>query len=136
MISIFAQAEKHLEKTAIISDGVKYKYTQLLEASKAFAYTLLDGKNDLQEARVAYMVNPGFDYVRVQWGIWQAGGVAVPLCLTYPLPSLRYTIENSGSSIVVVSPEFEDLLKPLCTELNLRLLTTDDQARADRRKDC
>jgi len=124
MISIFAQAEKHLEKTAIISDGAEYTYTQLLDASKAFAWTLLNDKNDLHEARVAYMVNPGFDYVRVQWGIWRAGGVAVPLCLTYPLPSLRYTIENSGSSIVVVSPEFEELLKPLCEELGLRLLPT------------
>ena len=126
MISIFAQAEKHLEKTAIISDGTNYTYSQLLDASKAFASTLLDKNTDLNEARVAYMVNPGFDYVRVQWGIWRAGGVAVPLCLTYPLPSLRYTIENSGSSIVVVSPEFEELLKPLCEELGLRLLTTSD----------
>ena len=122
MISIFAQAVKHLEKTAIISDGNHYTYSQLLDASKAFASTLLDTNTDLNEARVAYMVNPGFDYVRVQWGIWRAGGVAVPLCLTYPLPSLRYTIENSGSSIVVVSPEFEDLLKPLCEELNLQLI--------------
>ena len=126
MISIFAQAEKHLEKTAIISDGTNYTYSQLLDASKAFASTLLDKNTDLNEARVAYMVNPGFDYVRVQWGIWRAGGVAVPLCLTYPLPSLRYTIENSGSSIVVVSPEFEELLKPLCEELGLRLMTTSD----------
>lgn len=124
MISIFAQAEKHLEKTAVISDGTTYTYSQLLDASKAFASTLLDKNTDLNEAQVAYMVNPGFDYVRVQWGIWRAGGVAVPLCLTYPLPSLRYTIENSGSSIVVVSPEFEDLLKPLCEELGLRLLKT------------
>ena len=124
MISIFAQAEKHLEKTAIISDGTNYTYSQLLDASKAFASTLLDKNTDLNEARVAYMVNPGFDYVRVQWGIWRAGGVTVPLCLTYPLPSLRYTIENSGSSIVVVSPEFEELLKPLCEELGLRLLPT------------
>jgi malonyl-CoA/methylmalonyl-CoA synthetase len=126
MISIFAQAEKHLEKTAIISDGAQYTYNQLLDASKAFAFELLDGKNDLNESRVAYMVNPGFDYVRVQWGIWLAGGVAVPLCLTYPLTSLSYTIENSGSSIVVVSPEFEDLLKPLCAELGICQLTTDD----------
>ncbi|MHA8109166.1 acyl-CoA synthetase [Aquirufa sp. A-Brett2-W8] len=133
MISIFAQAEKHLEKTAIISDGTTYTYFLLLDASKAFASTLLDKNTDLSEARVAYMVNPGFDYVRVQWGIWRAGGVAVPLCLTYPLPSLRYTIENSGSSIVVVSPEFEDLLKPLCAELNLRLiiLRTSDSLPSD-----
>ena len=53
MISIFAQAEKHLEKTAIISDGFEYKYSQLLDASQAFACTLLDGNHDLQEARVA-----------------------------------------------------------------------------------
>ena len=47
MISIFAQAEKHLEKTAIISDGNQYTYSQLLDASKDFAFTLLDKKESI-----------------------------------------------------------------------------------------
>ena len=122
MINIFTNSRPYAEKTAIISDGQTISYAALHQASQAFAYTLLAGKADLSEARVAFMVQPGFDYVRVQWGVWQAGGIVVPLCLSYPLPSLRYTIENSGASILVVSPEFEGLLADLAAELNCRLI--------------
>ncbi len=122
MINIFTNSRPYAEKTAIISDGQTFTYAALHQASNEFAYTLLAGIEDLSEARVAFMVQPGFDYVRVQWGIWQAGGIVVPLCLSYPIPSLRYTIENSGASILVVSPEFEDLMKNLASELGCRFI--------------
>lgn len=122
MINIFTNSRPYAEKTAIISDGHTFTYAALHQASNEFAYTLLAGNEDLSEARVAFMVQPGFDYVRVQWGIWQAGGMVVPLCLSYPIPSLRYTIENSGASILVVSPEFEDLMKDLASELGCRFI--------------
>ena len=128
MLKIVKQAQKNLKKTAIIADNQSFTYKELLFASGNFARLLLDGTADLNETRVAFMVTPGFDYVRVQWGIWQAGGIIVPLCLTYPLPSLRYTIENSEATLLVVSPEYADLLQPLAIEKNIRLIVlgTDD----------
>jgi malonyl-CoA/methylmalonyl-CoA synthetase len=122
MLNIVKQASKHLKRTAIVADNDAYTYQELLAASGNFALILLNGQADLNETRVAFMVNPGFDYVRVQWGIWQAGGIIVPLCLTYPLPSLRYTIENSEANILVVSPEYADLLQSFATEKNIRLI--------------
>lgn len=122
MIQIFNKSLLYADKTAILSEGQTYSYTDLHQASANFAQLLLDDTDDLAEGRVAFMVNPGFDYVRVQWGIWQAGGIVVPLCLSYPLPSLRYTIENSGASVIVVSPEFEGLLGDLAKELNCRFI--------------
>jgi malonyl-CoA/methylmalonyl-CoA synthetase len=121
-MKIIQQAYKNLRKTAIVSDNQRYTYSQLLKKSQAFAHFLLNGQTDLNETRVAFMVTPGFDYVRVQWGIWQAGGIIVPLCLTYPLPSLRYTIENSDADILVVSSEYADLLQPLASERNMRFI--------------
>jgi len=56
------------------------------------------------------MVNPGFDYVAVQWGIWKAGGVAVPLCVTYPLASLAYVLDDTAAAQVVIDAEFESVL--------------------------
>ncbi|WP_395767936.1 acyl-CoA synthetase [Aquirufa sp.] len=131
MIQIFNKSLPFSGKTAIISNGKSYSYAALHQASANFAQLLLEETDDLAEGRVAFMVNPGFDYVRVQWGIWQAGGIVVPLCLSYPLPSLRYTIENSGASVIVVSPEFEETLKDLADELACRLvvLGKNDQAK-------
>jgi len=69
MISIFEKSIPHYNKIAIQSNGKSYRYSELNRASQNFAQVLLDKKTDLLEARVAYMVNPGFDYVRVQLGI-------------------------------------------------------------------
>jgi malonyl-CoA/methylmalonyl-CoA synthetase len=132
MIQIFQKSRSFGPKTAIISGGNSYSYADLHASADDFAHLLLEEQADLAEGRVAFMVQPGFDYVRVQWGIWQAGGIVVPLCLSYPLPSLRYTIENSGASVIVVSPEFESTLKDLADELGCRfiVLGKNDQAKS------
>ncbi len=82
---------------------------------------------DLLEARVGFMVNPGFDYVVEQWAIWQAGGIAMPLCLTHPLPSLEYVIEDTNATILVVSPEYASLLEKLCHDRGIRLIVLGEQ---------
>ena len=122
MISIINQAGKYGDKTAILADGKQYSYRQLITASSSFAADLLQDIDDLHEARVGFMVNPGFDYVKVQWAIWQAGGIAVPLCLTHPLPSLQYVIEDTNATIVVVFPEYAAILADLCKERSIRLV--------------
>ena len=113
------------EKIAIIASGNSYPYSTLLQASQQFATHLLDGSNDLDGARVAFMVDPGFDYVKVQWGIWQAGAVAVPLCITHPLPSLQHVLEDTGSAILVISPQYHDLLTAYALEHSIRLIVVD-----------
>lgn len=121
-LPIFNHAETHPERSAIFSDDQIYSYADLLQAAEGFALQLLHAQADLAEARVAYMVNPGFDYVSTQWGIWKAGGVAVPLCISYPLPSLQYVLEDTQADIVVVSPEFESILGEYTREKGLRLI--------------
>lgn len=122
MQQFIQQANQHLQQTAIIDNNGNYTYQQLLQASAEFASLLLNNKTDLQEQRVAFMVNPGFDYVKTQWAVWRAGGIAVPLCLSHPLPSLQYVLEDTESSILVVSPQYEALLKNLAAEKSIRLI--------------
>ena len=122
MLQLIKNATKNKDRRAIIADGQSYSYQQLLDASADFAALLLEGKADLQEARVAFMVSPNFDYVRVQWAIWRAGGVAVPLCITYPLPSLQYVIEDTQAEIIVASAEYAEILAPLAKEKGYRFI--------------
>ncbi|GAA4469057.1 acyl-CoA synthetase [Nibrella saemangeumensis] len=134
MLQLIQNATRNAELTAVILDGQSYTYQQLLDASAAIAALLLEDSTDLTEARVAFMVTPGFDYVRVQWGIWRAGGVAVPLALSYPLPSLRYVIEDTGTQIVVADKPFAELLAPLVEEKGLRLIVLGEEDEANRSK--
>jgi malonyl-CoA/methylmalonyl-CoA synthetase len=114
------------QKTAIISNGETFSYQELQEESRKFANLLLENYSDLKEKRVAFMVSPGFDYVKTQWGIWLAGGVAVPMCTTHPLPSLQYVIEDTQAEIIVVSPEFELILKQYSVEKNIRFIVLNE----------
>ena len=92
MITLIKNAFNHLERIAIKSNNSNYTYEQLLNASEQIALTLLNGQTDLKEARISFIVDPGFEYVSIQWGIWRAGGIAVPLCVKHPYASIRYVI--------------------------------------------
>jgi malonyl-CoA/methylmalonyl-CoA synthetase len=88
-------------------------YNDLLDASSRVATALLAGREDLQEERVAFLVTPGFPWVVAQWGIWRAGGVAVPLPLNSQRPELEYLIDDTGASTLV----FDTQAAPLVSQL-------------------
>ncbi len=122
MIELIKRANNFANRTAIVSNQTAYTYQQLLNASRSIAAHLLDGKKDLEETRVVFLVPPSFDYVATQWAIWRAGGIAVPLCTLHPLPSLQYVIEDTDAMILVVSEEYRALLAPLAKDRKMRLL--------------
>lgn len=130
MLRLVTQALSNPTKTAIIDAFGSHSYQKLLDQSYRVAAHLLEGKTDLQQARVAFMVSPGLDYTAVQWGIWKAGGIAVPLCITYPLPSLTYVIEDTQANCVIVGPEYEAILQEYVMGKQLRWLTLTDLQKA------
>ena len=44
---------------------------------------------------MAFLVPPGFQYVAVQWGIWQAGGIAVPMAVSHSPRKPAYVMEDA-----------------------------------------
>ena len=125
-IPLFERAQRNGERTAIVADSHLYSYRQLLQQSGQAAAALLQlvDKPDLQEARIAFLTPRGFDYVAAQWGIWRAGGLAVPLCEAHPQPELAYVLDDADVSAVVAHPEFADKLRPLAAARQLPLILT------------
>ncbi len=126
MIELINKANSYSERTAIISNESQYSFDQLLSKSGIIASNILNGEKDLFEARVVFLINPSFEYVATQWAIWRAGGVAVPLCSLHPLPSLKYVIEDSEASILIISKSFKNLLKPLSKKLKIKLILIEE----------
>ncbi len=112
MPDLIARAQQHSERVAIVDSGGSYTYAQLLEASSRVAATLLDGQKDLREQRVAFLVTPGFPWVAVQWGIWRAGGIAVPLPLGTPWSELAYYVEDTQASSLICDDGNELTVEP------------------------
>ena len=86
------------------------------------AAALLAGRLDLHEERVAFLVTPGFPWVAVQWGIWRAGGVAVPLPLSSTGPELQYFIDDTGASALVSDAQTAPVLAPIAAARDIRAL--------------
>lgn len=124
MLPLFARAREHSQQIAIVSSGDRFSYGSLLQRSGQIARLLLQETEDLGEQRVAFLVPPGFDYVATQWGIWRAGGIAVPLCLSHPRPELEYVVNQSDAAILIAHPDFEPRLEPIAAAKNLRFLLT------------
>ncbi|MEW2923091.1 acyl-CoA synthetase [Muricauda sp. ANG21] len=113
MIKLIERATTFTGRTAIKSGGQNYSYEKLLEKSESVALRLLDGHKDINGERIAFLVPASFEYATVQWGIWRAGGIAVPLCEKHPLPSIEYILKDTKASIVIFSEAFRLFLAPL-----------------------
>ncbi|HEX2205891.1 MAG TPA: acyl-CoA synthetase [Longimicrobium sp.] len=128
---IVARARTHLDQTAVVSPEGTFTYAELLDASARIAAALLDGRADLGEARVAFLAPPGWDYIAVQWGVWRAGGIAVPLAVSHPPAELEYVVRDADAEIVVAHPEFADVLRPVAERNGRRFLLTDELRSAE-----
>ena len=120
-----AHAEQHGGSPAVADLQGTFTYRDLLDASARVSAALLDGRDDLQEERVAFLVTPGFPWVAVQWGIWRAGGVAVPLPLNSTRSELEYFIDDTQASALVFDALAETLLAPVAAARGIRALLCD-----------
>ena len=124
-IELVERATCHGSAVALVADGKSYTYEELLASSANVAAGLLGDQQDLEMARIGFQVPPGFTYAACQWGIWRAGGIAVPLGLQHPLPELQHVVEDAGISILVADPAWEEKLQPLAAAGSLPLLRLD-----------
>lgn len=122
-LPLIAQAQRHGGRTAIVDSHGAFNYDDLLDASSRVATALLAGHHDLHEDRVAFLVTPGFPWVAVQWGIWRAGGVAVPLPLDSTKPELEYFIDDTGASTLVFDAQAAAVLAPIAAARGIRALS-------------
>ncbi|MFL5381727.1 MAG: acyl-CoA synthetase [Longimicrobiaceae bacterium] len=130
-LPLVSRAREHAGRLAIVDAAGGHAYAALLDASARVASALLEGKTELEEARVCFLVPPSFEYAAVQWGVWRAGGIAVPLAVSHPPAELEYAIGDADAAIVVSHPHFADVLRPLAEAHGARFLTTDEALAAE-----
>ena len=114
-IQLIDRAVGFADRRAVVDSSGEHTYADLLYWSGLLASDLLrqwGGAQigELNGARVAFLVPRDVHWAWVQWGIWRAGGVAVPLCDQHPPRELGYVIEDSDAAIVVVHPDLEERL--------------------------
>ena len=124
--SLLRRAQQHRHRVAIVDCNGSYTYDDLLTGSAKVASALLAGEKDLRQARVAFLVTPGFPWAAVQWGIWQAGGVAVPFPMGSPSSELEYFIDDTQAAAVICDAANQERVVALADGGNLKLLRYDE----------
>lgn len=122
-LALINRVQQHPNRTAILAEDGRFSYQDLLRSSAQMAEQLLQGAEDLKERRVAFLLKPGCTYVKVQWGIWRAGGIAVPLSPSHPPPEWEYVIQDTGADIVIASFSYLKQLQPITQKRAVRLIS-------------
>ena len=122
-MKLFKNAQKYGSEIALISKGRNYSYRELFEISGHIACNLLNSKSDLKESRIAFLLAPSFEYTALQWGIWRAGGIAVPLCVQHPKPAMRYVVEDAQAELLVTDEQFKGVVEELANETGITWTT-------------
>lgn len=126
MLPIIDRALSHADRTAFWGAGGTHSYADLLERSGGVAAGLLAGAQDLNEERIAFLVPTGVQYAAVQWGVWRAGGIAVPINSGAAVPEIEHVLMTAGVRRVVAAPSLLPVLGDLPTRLQLDVLTPEN----------
>src|SRR6266511_5643033 len=117
-------------RVAVVDRRGSHTYGELLADSHAVAAALLAGDQDLGERPVAFLCQPGWHYVTTQWGIWRAGGMAVPLAVSHPRAELDDAVGHCAAGTVVAGKAMLERVEPIARSRGLPLLEAEAVAAA------
>lgn len=123
---IVARADLYETRTAMVEGNRTFSYHDLRTAGRRLSARLLGVGADLNEERVAFLIPPSVDHVAVLWGIWSAGGIAVPLPIGHPLSEIDYLVRDAEATTIVSDLDSVDQLAPIAKAIGARLLTTQE----------
>lgn len=118
------RAARWSERVALDDAAGTWSYASVLDGSAELAARLVERGGEVRQERVAYLVEPGGDHVATLWGIWRAGGVAVPLATSHPPAELDRVLHDSGASMMVVAPALRDRVAGLTGARGIALLAS------------
>ena len=124
-LELVARAARHGGRTALLAPEGRFSYEELLTTSGWAATRLMAGRDDLDGARICYLVPPGWSHTATQWAIWRAGGFGVPLATSHPEAELALVVDDAEPEAIVAHPTLADRIAPVATARGLPVLSTD-----------
>lgn len=122
VVPAFKRALLYGEKSAVRDHTGDYSFIQIYEAVKRLALQISNCCGSASQSRVAFICPNNATYVISQWACWFSGQIAVPLNPKYPQDLLEYYIKDSDASLLIATPEFQNIAQPLATKLDKKLL--------------
>jgi len=98
------------DKICIRDKFGEFSYQGINQESEKIARALVKTQINTSNSNsnVAFLTSNTHEYTVSQFGIWKGGLSCVPLCKSHPAETLKYYIEDSKASAVIISQEFAD----------------------------
>ncbi len=123
------RASLFTDRGAIVESSRNYRYEELLFASAGVASRLLASLKDLDEARVVIGLPPSFAYAAALWGIWRAGGIAVPIHTAAPQAEIEFLFDDVQPRAVISSEPYPKALVDCCRQRSVEFVDFDASCR-------
>ena len=123
-LEFVSRAVRHGPRIALLAPEGVVSYAALLDASARAATRLLAGRDDLEGARICYLVPPGSVYAVVQWAAWRSGALGVPLATSHPPVELAHVLDDAEPEAVVVHPSLLSRIRDIAGSRGLPVLQT------------
>ena len=114
------------DKVALIEGDHAFTYAQVESRIVQFASGLLAGRSDLEEARIAFLIPSGVDYVTALHGVWRAGGIAIPLNVASAESEWEHCLTSAGVTQVIVDEQTLGSIEGLCDRLAIPIAIVSD----------
>jgi len=102
------------DRVAVAGPQSAVTYGQIDDAARRIARRLMGASGcDLDGSRVALALPPGSEWIAALFGIWRAGGIAVPLALSHPPGEIAFVLADAGVSAVVGDEVSAGAISPL-----------------------
>ena len=114
------------DKVALVEGDNTFTYAQIESRIGQFASGLLAGRSDLEEARVAFLIPAGVDYVTALHGVWRAGGIAIPLNVAAAESEWEHCLTSAEVTQVIADAQTLGSIEGLCGRLSIPIAIVGD----------
>lgn len=111
-----SQSGRSPDRPAVSADDGSFTYGELNERANSVAHSLL-AEGLRREGIVATLSDRGAFLLSSMLAIWKAGGVYLPLDAKYPAKRLAEMLKQAHAELVIVTPEWKDLLNKVIAEM-------------------
>lgn len=107
----------HGEKTGVVFEGKRLKYSELLKAANRVSRALM--KHGVQpNVPVALMMSNCLEFVIVDMGLNLTGGTKIPLNDMLGEKEIKYILQDSEAKVAIVGPNFLEIVKKIKPDLS------------------
>lgn len=123
--------DKYGEQEGLIDTNIRLSYRQLASSVSNMASSLYYNYGIRKGDRVALMLRNGFEFVTSFFALARLGALAVPLNTALKSEELAFPIKDSGSTLLIMEPEFYELIAEVSSRIEVKhIFTTGSESTA------